>query len=291
MGNAWTALWAWLQGRSCGGELVLRIEDLDPERSKEVYREQLMEDLNWLGLNWDEGPYLQSQRRALYQHALIEINENGLVYPCYCSRAEIRNAVAAPHGQDPASEYPGTCRNLSPSQRDYLRSMGRRPAFRIRVPARTFTWDDLYQGQVTQELSGMGDFVLQRADGVHAYQLAVVVDDGMMGITHVLRGEDLLPSTARQLWLYELLGLPAPVFTHVPLLYSQNGHRLAKRDASLSIGALRRRGVLPEQIIGYLAFLAGWLEHYEPVSAGDLIGCFKITRLANVPLIVDKLPF
>jgi len=296
LGNAWTALLAWLQVRSQGGTMVLRIEDLDPDRSRKEYVDQLIEDLHWLGLDWDEGPdiggpygpYCQDERRHLYQAALESLIQQGLVYPCYCSRAELRQAASAPHGSDRNNIYPGYCRNLTMAQRQFKEASGRRPALRLMVPDCTIAFIDGLYGLVRQNLrQECGDFILQRSDGVHAYQLAVVVDDAAMGITHVLRGNDLLDSTPRQLLLYELLELTPPAFIHVPLLYGTDGHRLSKRQKDLTIASLRARGCSPYKIVGYLAWQAGLKERWEETPPRDLITDFNVSRLTTRPIIVD----
>ena len=292
LGNVWTALLAWLQVRSAGGTMVLRIEDLDPDRSRTVYADKLMADMKWLGLDWDEGPdvggrygpYSQNGRRALYQAALDRLAAAGLVYPCYCTRAEL--AASAPHAGDQERLYPGTCRH-SPVAAD--RRAARRPALRLAVPDGEIAFTDLHAGHVCQELAReVGDFVVRRSDGVHAYQLAVVIDDAAMEITHVLRGHDLLGSTPRQLLLYRLLGCRAPVFTHVPLLVDTEGYRLSKRQQALSVAALRAQGIAPETITGYLAWKANLLDRFQPVKAADLISCFDIAKLPGEAVLVDS---
>ena len=292
LGNAWTALLAWLQVRAAGGTMVLRVEDLDPNRSRPAYVEKLMADMKWLGLDWDEGPdigghyvpYCQAERRGLYQAALEQLMAAGWVYPCYCTRAEL--AASAPHIGENERVYPGTCR-----QRKLAvgRQETRRPALRLAVPPGEKTcFTDLHAGFVSQDISQeVGDFVVRRSDGIHAYQLAVVVDDAAMNITHVLRGDDLLSSTPRQLLLYQLLGLEAPVFTHVPLLIDQEGHRLSKRQQALSIAALQSQGVKAEGVIGYLAWKAGLLERSQPVKASELIAGFTVDKLPSGQLVVE----
>ena len=292
LGNAWTALLAWLQVRSAQGTMVLRMEDLDPERSRPVYAGRLLADMKWLGLDWDEGPdvggpcspYSQHDRRHLYQAALEQLTAAGLVYPCICTRAEL--AASAPHAGDNERIYPGTCRGR---ERAGAGQGSRQPSLRLIVPPGTTAFTDLLAGRVCQDISReAGDFVIRRSDGVHAYQLAVVVDDAAMGITHVLRGYDLLSSTPRQLLLYQLLGWPAPQFSHVPLLVAPDGHRLSKRQQDLAIAALRARGVQPEAIIGYLAYKAGLLDRFEPVRAAELIPGFSVSKLRTEPVVVDS---
>ena len=289
LGNAWTALLAWLQVRAEKGVMVLRIEDLDPERSKAVHIEALKDDLTWLGLDWDEGeeaggsygPYRQSERRPLYQAALEKLTAQGLVYECVCTRAQL--AASAPHQSDGERVYNGACRDLAKDGGEKKRS-----SLRLRVPEENLSFVDELQGTVRQELAReVGDFVLRRADGVHAYQLAVVVDDAAMKISHVLRGDDLLSSTPRQLLLYRLLGLEAPQFSHVPLLLGADGHRLSKRHQDLSLAALRRGGAKPETILGWLGWKAGLLPVCEPVRAEELIASFSLKCLPRRPVVVE----
>lgn len=290
LGNAWTALLAWLQVRSAGGTMVLRMEDLDPDRSRPVYAAGVMADMKWLGLDWDEGPdvggpyspYSQNERRECYQAALDRLTAAGMIYPCYCTRAEL--AASAPHAGDGERVYAGTCRQR---RREDSCLSGRRPALRLAVPPGEVGFTDLCAGFVSQEISrAVGDFVVRRSDGIHAYQLAVVVDDAAMGISHVLRGDDLLYSTPRQLLLYSLLGLKAPAFAHVPLLVDEAGYRLSKRQQALSIAALRSRGVRAEVIIGYLAWKAGLLECNQPVKAAELIDGFAVEKLPSGQLVI-----
>ena len=264
LGNLFCALLSYLSVKSRGGEWILRIEDLDTARCRPDYARQVEEDLRWLGLAWDEGgsaggpdaPYFQSQRTALYEAALVRLRGMGLVYPCFCTRAQL-HAASAPHREDGLTVYPGTCRGLTPEDIARREAAGRKGALRLRVPEETVTFTDGHLGEVTEYLpTDCGDFLLRRSDGLFAYQLAVVVDDAAMGITEVVRGADLLSSTPRQLLLYELLGWEAPEFYHFPLLLSPDGRRLSKRDGDLGLGALRER-YTPEEIIGKLAYLAG----------------------------------
>ncbi|SMD13793.1 tRNA glutamyl-Q(34) synthetase GluQRS [Sporomusa malonica] len=292
LGNVWTALLAWLQVRSAGGIMVLRMEDLDPDRSRQAYADKLMADMKWLGLDWDEGPdvggpyapYSQDKRRELYQQALERVQATGLIYPCTCTRAEL--AASAPHADENHRIYSGTCRQ---PKLDTACQATRRPALRLAVPPGQSSFTDLHAGFVRQDISQeVGDFVVRRSDGVHAYQLAVVVDDAAMEITHVLRGNDLLSSTPRQLLIYQLLGLKAPVFTHVPLLIDPDGHRLSKRQHALSITALRSKGVAPEAIIGYLAYKAKLIDAPQPVKATELITSFCITKLPADSVVINS---
>ena len=264
LGNLFCALLSYLSVKSRGGEWILRIEDLDTARCRPEYARQVEEDLRWLGLAWDEGgsaggpdaPYFQSERTALYEAALARLRGMGLVYPCFCTRAQL-HAASAPHREEGLTVYPGTCRGLTPEDIARREAAGRKGALRLRVPEETVTFTDGHLGEVTEYLpTDCGDFLLRRSDGLFAYQLAVVVDDAAMGVTEVVRGADLLSSTPRQLLLYELLGWEAPEFYHFPLLLSLDGRRLSKRDGDLGLGALRER-YTPEEIIGKLAYLAG----------------------------------
>lgn len=287
LGNLFCFLLAWLSARQQGGRIILRIEDLDPARSKREYTEQLQRDLALLGLVWDEGgldaagphaPYEQSRRAALYEQALAQLRAQELVYPCFCSRAQL-HAASAPHAADGEVVYAGTCRNLT-DEEIRRRTLVRPPALRLRVPDEEMVFQDLHYGKTTQNLAqACGDFILRRSDGVFAYQLAVVVDDAEMGITEVVRGRDLLASTPRQLYLYRLLGFPAPRFGHLPLLLAPDGRRLSKRDDDLSLDALLARGLSPAAITGALGFAAGLLERPEPATPDQLIPLFSWDKL------------
>ena len=281
LGNISCCLLAWLSARQRGGRIVLRIEDLDTARCPRRYAEQTIEDLRWLGLDWDEGPgaaepdapYFQSQRTALYQAALETLEAQGLVYPCFCTRAEL-HAASAPHREDGQTVYAGTCRNLTPAERA-KRAERRSPALRLRVPAEGWGFTDRHMGPCRQRLDlECGDFLLRRSDGMFAYQLAVVVDDAAMGVTEVVRGADLLSSTPRQLYLYHLLGLTPPEFCHAPLLLAPDGRRLSKRDADAGLDRLRGR-VTAEALLGRLAQLAGFHPSGSPASAEELLDEFS----------------
>ncbi|MBC2871266.1 tRNA glutamyl-Q(34) synthetase GluQRS [Bittarella massiliensis] len=293
LGNLLCALLAWLSARAEGGRVVLRIEDLDAVRSPRSYADLLEDDLRWLGLFWDEGgssggpdgPYYQSERTALYQAALARLEEQGLVYPCFCSRAQL-HAAQAPHLSDGRVLYPGTCRNLT-AQEVAQQRQHRPPALRLRVPDETVSFVDRHLGPYSENLQReCGDFLIRRSDGVFAYQLAVVVDDAAMGVTQVARGADLLSSTPRQLYLYRLLGLPVPTFAHIPLLTAPDGRRLSKRDGDLDLGAIRRRLPGPEPLLGLLGWLCGLLERPEPVHAQDLVSLFSWDKIpkGDLPL-------
>lgn len=282
LGNLFCSLLAWLAARSQGGKIILRNEDLDIERSRPEYALQAQRDLETLGLLWDEGgdragphgPYEQSRRFPFYQTQLEKLEAMGLVYPCFCSRAQL-HAASAPHAGTGEPVYPGTCRNLSPEE-VARRSQTLSPALRLQVPAETLSFVDGHYGLQSQFLpEACGDFILRRSDGVFAYQLAVVADDGDMGVTQVVRGNDLLSSTPRQLLLYRLLGYPAPQFFHTPLLLASDGRRLSKRDGDLSLQGLLARGLTPQDVVGRLGFLAGLLEEPVPCTPQDLLPCFS----------------
>ena len=274
LGNVFSALLAWLSVRSAGGRMLLRIEDLDPDRSKPVFADAIRRDLEWLGLDWDQESEPQSKRTEYYRAAFEALEAQGLVYPCYCTRAQL-HAASAPHASDGQSVYPGTCRSLRPEDRP----AGRKPAWRLMVPDGTISFRDGLQGEYRENLlRDCGDFIIRRSDGVYAYQLAVVVDDAGMGVSQVVRGCDLLSSTPRQLYLYRLLDKPAPAFYHVPLLTAPDGRRLSKRDGDLDLSALRLR-YAPEALIGLLACAAGLLPKPEAVSAGELAPQFSWERV------------
>ena len=282
LGNILCCLLAWLSARQKGGRVILRIEDLDTARCPARYGEQMCRDIHWLGLDWDEGPgvggpsgpYEQSRRTGLYQAALERLEAQGLVYPCFCTRAEL-HAASAPHREDGQVIYPGTCRRLSPEEAaEKARRTGRPPALRLRVPEEEIAFQDGHMGAYREFLPrDCGDFLLRRSDGMFAYQLAVVVDDAAMGVTEVVRGADLLASTPRQLLLYRLLGLRAPAFYHFPLLLGSDGQRLSKRNADAGLDTLGQRYTAPE-ILGKLAYLAGFNTSAEPRTGERLLADF-----------------
>lgn len=291
-GNVFCALLAWLSARSQGGRMVLRIEDLDPDRCTRAYAAQLEDDLRWLGLDWDKGglaagdDYLQSACTARYAAAFHALEARGLTYPCFCTRAAL-HAASAPHLSDGRVLYSGACRNLTASE-VAARASVRRPAMRLRVPDEDVCFVDGVYGTVCENLAQeTGDFVLRRADGVYAYQLAVVVDDGRMGVTEVVRGCDLLSSTARQLYLYRLLGLTPPRFTHIPLLCAPDGRRLSKRDRDLDLGCIRANCNSPEPFLGQLAFLAGLIDRPAPLCARELLPYYTPARLPRQNVVLS----
>ena len=275
LGNVFAALIAWLSVKSRNGALVLRMEDLDTQRTSEEFAEILRQDLLWLGLDWDLETEPQSRRSRVYDRYFARLEEKNLLYPCYCTRSQL-HSVNAPHLSDGTYVYPGTCRNLT---EDEKRAFGRSPAWRVQVPDRTYCLTDLCQGAFSQNLSAdCGDFVVRRADGVYVYQLAVTVDDGEAGVTEVVRGVDLLGSAPRQMYLQELFGFAHPAYGHVPLLVAPDGRRLSKRDQDLDLGALRLTKK-PEEIIGILAHSSGLLDRYEPISSRELAREFSWEKL------------
>jgi glutamyl-tRNA synthetase len=287
LGNAWAAVLGWLWARSQGGEFLLRIEDLDTARSRLELTDALLADLSWLGLGFDGDPLLQSRRLELYRAAFERLRATGRVYPCFCTRSEIARAASAPHGPaDEGPRYPGTCLALSAAE-TAERARTRPPAWRFRPREGPTEVQDLLHGTFVQDVAGeVGDFVVLRNDGVPSYQLAVVVDDADTGITHVLRGDDLLGSTPRQVQLCEALGLPVPVYAHVPLLLGPDGKRLAKRAGTPSLGDLRERGIEPERLVGLLAGWAG-VGDGHPVGLRELTPRFALERLPRSAISVD----
>ena len=280
LGNVFAALIAWLSVRSRDGSLVLRMEDLDTQRTSEEFAAVLRDDLRWLGLDWDRETAPQSQRSADYDRYFQQLRDMGLLYPCYCTRSQLHN-VNAPHLSDGTYVYAGTCRNLAQPPKDRL------PSWRVMVPDREYVVEDLCQGTFRQNLSSdCGDFVVRRADGCYVYQLAVTVDDGEAGVTEVVRGMDLLGSAPRQMYLQELFGFGHPDYGHVPMLLAPDGRRLSKRDRDLDLGQLRLR-MKPEELIGRLAVTAGLMEKYEPISARELAGEFTWDKLSGQAIYLD----
>lgn len=279
-GNIYAALIAWIVAKRTGGEVVLRIENLDPDRSKPEYIDQIMRDFEYLGLTWDRGPYYQSTRTDVYAEAFDDLQKRGLTYPCFCTRADLHTASAPHRGEK--TVYPGTCRNLTANQRAQAQmqaqKQGRAPSQRLMVPAEdvsaaTVQLTDAFQGHYAQNLArDCGDFLIRRSDGAFAYQLAVVLDDAEQGVTSVVRGVDLLCSTPQQIYLQNLLNLPHPEYGHVPLLVAkaggsdQSARRLSKRDKDAGLDQLKQRYKTPEGILGHIAYVAGMVSP-EAVNA------------------------
>lgn len=290
LGNVFTALLSWLSARKEGSKWILRIEDLDPQRSRLDYARQIEDDLQWLGLDWDEGgvdgiggngPYMQSLRNEFYEEALKKLQETGLTYPCCCTRADIM-ATQAPHESDGRVVYAGTCRPTRLGG-NIEKLKGEVRATRLFVPDEEIAFTDRLYGHQSVNLSThCGDFILRRADGAWAYQLAVVVDDALMGVGEVVRGSDLLLSSAQQIYLYRLLGFDPPELAHVPLLCNEAGQRLSKRDKSLDMESLRKE-YTPPHLIGLLAYIAGILPEPFPISAQGLLSLFSWSAINNTP--------
>jgi glutamyl-tRNA synthetase len=290
VGNARTYLIAWLSARQVGGRVVLRIEDIDSPRIKPGAAEQAAEDLRWLGLVWDEGPIVQTERLELYRSALARLQEQELVYPCTCTRSDVERAASAPHLEHEGPIYPGTCRGRRVADAARL---GDQPyCWRFRVTDESPSFVDGFLGLTRIDLREVGgDFVIWKAPrgqtpATPAYQLAVVVDDSSQGVTEVVRGDDLVPSTPRQLLLYQALELPPPRFCHVPLVVGPDGRRLAKRHGDTRLSALRQAGVQAESLLGLLAWSCGWIERIEPISARELIPLFRLESIPRAPLVL-----
>jgi glutamyl-tRNA synthetase len=285
LGSAACALLAWLSARHRGGAFVVRVEDIDTPRVRREFEPRQLDDLRWLGLDWDEGPdaagpfapYRQSERKNLYDRALDELGRQGLTYLCDCSRADIARVASAPHAGDEGPRYPGTCRELGLRERAWRRP----PAVRLRVPDREIVFDDRWQGRIAENTwRSVGDFVLRRGDGVYAYQLAVVVDDLAMGVTEVVRGADLVTSTARQVLLCELLGHEPPRYAHHAMIASPDGTRLAKRAKGVCLRDHRDAGRRASEIVESLARALSLLdEGAGPLTPRELLQSFVPSKL------------
>lgn len=297
LGNIWSFLLCWLAVRGSGGQVVLRMEDIDPERSRSEFADGVMRDLDWLGLHWDEGPdvggpfgpYTQSERLDRYREIIDRLQAEGHTFPCYCTRKELRSMASAPHAGDYGPAYPGTCLRLTHAEREEKENGGRRPALRLHCGESCIAFRDVIHGDICLrwEETG-GDFPVRRSDGVIAYQLAVVVDDMDQRITQVVRGEDILHCTPRQVALYHLLGEAVPEYAHVPLIYDHEGERLAKRHRHYEIRAFRELGISAEAVIGYLAHRAGLLPEPAPVRPDDLVTGFSLSRIARAPVVLER---
>ena len=298
LGNVFCALLSWLSAKSQGGEWRLRIEDLDPQRSRRDYALQLQEDLQWLGLRWDGEVVWQSERSDIYEHYLQQLKDAGLTYPCFCTRADIM-ATQAPHESDGRIVYSGTCRGKVLTEKEKQMPA----AIRLMVPDEVISFQDGHYGEQHVNLAEhCGDYILRRKDGAWAYQLAVVVDDALMGVTEVVRGRDLLLSTPQQIHLHRILaslssppkgdrgvslGFSEPCFCHHPLLVNENGQRLCKRDLSMDLGVLREKHVSPEEIIGRLAHLSGIIPEPTPTLPQDLLPLFTWQKVPKEDIITE----
>ncbi len=285
LGNARTYLIAWLSARSRGGRVVLRIEDIDASRVRPGAIESAIADLRWLGLDWDGEAIVQTQRLAAHRDALDRLKHAELVYPCTCTRSDIERAASAPHAENEGPVYPGLCAHRSVADAE---SLSPRPfAWRLRTGDETISFEDAYRGSLALNLRQIGgDFVVWKNDDSPAYQLAVVVDDADAGVTEVIRGDDLIPSTPRQLLLYRMLGYTPPRFAHVPLVIGEDGRRLAKRHGDTRLNLLREASVLPEAVIGLLAWSCGWIEEATPVRAIDLLDSFRLDSIPREPFVL-----
>jgi glutamyl-tRNA synthetase len=288
VGNARTYLVAWLSARSRGGSVLVRIEDIDSPRIKPGAAEEALVDLRWLGLNWDGEQVVQSARLSLYESALEELKQQELVYPCTCTRSDIAAAASAPHEEPGEHTYSGTCSHRRAGDAVALAGEGRPFAWRFRV-SESPAFTDLFAGEQYIDLARVGgDFVVWKSAGTPAYQLAVVVDDASMGVTEVIRGDDLIPSTPRQLLLYRALGLSPPTFGHIPIVVGDDGRRLAKRHGDTRLATLRSTGVKPEVLLGLLAWSCGWIDKPEPVTARELLPLFHLSAIPSQPFILTK---
>lgn len=289
LGNVFSALLSWLSAKAQGGEWLLRIEDIDPQRSRQEYADLLMEDLEWLGLTWDEGPYYQSQRYDIYEEYLDKLKAKGLVYPCYCTRADIL-ATQAPHESDGRVVYKGTCRPKGLLLQDITNKISSAWGYSLRliVPDKDITFVDGHYGEQSVNLAKQcGDFIVRRKDGAWAYQLAVVIDDALMGVTEVVRGCDLLLSSPQQIYLSGLMDFTPPSYTHLPLLCNEDTQRLSKRDKSLDMGVIRQKHSA-EEVMGFLAHAAGITPTPKPITAKDLIPMFSWHKVPKNNIIISR---
>lgn len=287
LGNLRTALLAWLFARSAGGRFLIRVEDLDRSRVRPGVEEAQLADLRALGLEWDGPLERQSERLALYEEAIADLDAGGYLYPCYCTRAEIRAAVSAPHGIAADDRYPGTCRWLTTAERADREAAGRPPALRVRAGGARVAFEDRVLGPYEEEVD---DFVVRRNDGSPAYQLAVIVDDAAQGIGEVVRGADLADSTPRQLLLARLLEVAAPRYAHVPLVLGPDGKRLAKRHGAVTLTDRAHLGESPKEVLGWMAFSLGLAEPGETPTPEELLARFDPGRLPDEPTLLSPDP-
>jgi nondiscriminating glutamyl-tRNA synthetase len=297
VGNARTALFNWMFARHHGGSFVLRIEDTDESRSALSYQVNLLDDLKWLGLTWDEGPekkgaygpYKQSERLDIYADHLKKLIAADLVYPCYCTEEELEEERQALILSKRMPRYMGKCRNLTDSQREALAAQGRKPSYRFKVPQVTIEFNDLIRGPIKFEGESMGDFIIVRSNGMPAYNFAVVIDDHMMAITHVVRGEDHLSNTALQIMLYRAFGFEPPTFAHHCLILGKDHAKLSKRHGSVSVGEFRKQGFLPEALINYLGLLgSSFADGREVLSQLEMVEAFSIERASKSGAVFDE---
>ncbi|MFZ1981973.1 MAG: glutamate--tRNA ligase [Smithella sp.] len=310
VGNARTALFNWMFARHHGGFLVLRIEDTDESRSAVSYQINLSDDLKWLGLSWDEGPqigsnddagkdsrlnsegygpYRQSERLDIYKDHLKKLMDADLVYPCYCTEEELEEERQNLILSKRMPRYMGKCRNLTQDQRKQKENEGRKPSIRFKVQPQTIEFEDLIRGAIKFEAEAMGDFIIVRSSGMPAYNFAVVIDDHLMNITHVIRGEDHLSNTALQIMLYKAFGFEPPVFAHHSLILGKDRAKLSKRHGSVSIGEFRKQGILPEAMINYLGLLgSSFTDKREVLSREEMIADFALERASKSGAVFDE---
>lgn len=296
LGNIWSFMLCWMAARHAGGKVVLRMEDIDPARSRPEYVQGIMDDFKWLGLDWDEGPdlggpyapYTQSERLDRYEEVLAALTEQGHTFPCYCTRKELRALASAPHAEDYGSAYPGVCLHLDDEEREAKAVGGRKPAIRLHSDLTKIPFKDVLHGdmELTWNECG-GDFAVRRSDGVFAYQLAVVIDDMDQRINLVVRGDDILHCTPRQVALYGLLGASVPEFVHVPLVLDAEGERLAKRHRHYEIAKLREKGISPKAIVGYLAYRAGLQPECTPAFPERFVAGFAWGKLPRGAVVLE----
>ena len=297
IGNARTALFNWLFARHHNGTFVLRVEDTDEARSDIVFQNNLYEDLKWLGLEWDEGPvkdgaygpYRQSERLDIYKRHLISLMENNLVYPCYCTQEELeeerQNLILSKH----MPRYMGKCRKLTHAEKNEKKNEGRVPSFRFKIEPQVIEFEDIIRGILRFDSEAIGDFIIMRSNGMPAYNFAVVIDDHLMDITHVIRGEDHLSNTALQLLLYKAFGYNPPVFAHHSLIFGKDRTKLSKRHGSVSVGEFRKKGILPEALLNYLGILGtSYPNAQELLSREELIKHFSIEKASKSGAVFDE---
>lgn len=294
LGNVWIALLSYLSVRQQNGQFVLRIEDIDKQRSKPELANDLLDDLEWLGFSWDEGPrvngqgleYFQSQRYAYYEEILDKFRQDELLYPCFCNRAHLQNISSAPHQGESSHSYDGYCRQLTLLEIQQ-KLAEKNPSWRFKVSNQSIEFNDLFQGKQQSYLqAGLDDFVVKRADGMFAYNLAVVLDDIAMGITEIIRGRDLLETTPLHIFLYHVLSKPIPLYGHAPLLVDKDNVRLSKRQKAITIKELRELGYTPAQILGYLAVTSGLISSKQTVNGG--VSLENLVSLVKFPLKLTK---
>ena len=297
VGNARTALFNWMFARHHGGAFILRIEDTDESRSNPAYQENLINDLNWLGFDWDEGPqkegaygpYRQSERLTIYKEYLQKLIDADLVYPCYCTEQELEEERQSLILSKRMPRYMGKCRNLIPEERKKRENEGRKPSFRFKIQSQTIEFEDLIRGTMKFESEAIGDFIIVRSNGMPAYNFAVVIDDHLMGITHVIRGEDHLSNTALQLMLYKAFGFEPPTFVHHCLILGKDRAKLSKRHGSVSVGEFRKKGILAEALVNYLGLLgSSFTDGREYLSRQDMIDGFALERASKSGAIFDE---